>query len=259
MSLAAQQSRFIEALMSNEAPLPKSWQERQRAGYQVYRNAYRARLIDVLRETYPRTARLVGEDAFQAAAAHHLITCPPTSWTIDDAGRGFTDTAQTLFANDPEVAELAWIEWAMQAAFTAHDTPPLDGPGLVAATASFDDEAWQDLRLDFVPGLAVRQVRHDCTTLWHLLADEENLPAARDLPPLAEAQGCVVWREGLHATFTTIETTETEALQAMVNGGSYGAACDLLITAMGEEQALTCAGVMLARWLGHGWIAALRL
>jgi len=258
MTLAAQQSQFIQALMSDDAPLPEHWQARERAGYAIYRNAYRARLIDTLQETYPRTALLVGSEAFGAAAAHHLILHPPTGWTLDDAGKGFAEALENLFPQDRDVCELAWTEWAMQSAFTAADITPLDGPGMVTATQSFDDRAWQDLRLRFVPGLRFRQVHHDCRALWELLGEEPNIAAARDLAPLAESQGCVVWREGMRATFTLIGLAEMQALALMMDGASYGAACDHLVSLLGEAAALELAGAMLARWLFSGWIAAVQ-
>ena len=256
MTLAEQQSRFILGLMSDTAALPERWQRRERAGYAIYRNAYRARLIDALRETFPRTAQLAGEEAFQAAAAHHLITHPPASWTLDDAGRGFTETLKTLFPGDPDVAELGWVEWAMRVAFTVSEAAPLDGRGMLAATASFNDEGWQNLRLRFVPGLDARLVQHDIPALWRLL--EEDIPAARNLAPLRDARGCVVWREGLRPTFTAMGTAETEALIMMKDGATYGAACDQLIGQLGEQPALALAGEMLAYWLASGWIEAIR-
>lgn len=256
MTLASQQSQFIQALMSDDEPLPEHWQAREHAGYAIYRNAHRARLIDALQETYPRTVLLVGEEAFGAAAAHHLILHPPTGWTLDDAGKGFAETLEDLFPQDRDVCELAWIEWAMQSAFTAADVTPLDGPGLVTATQSFDDRAWQDLRLRFVPGLGLRQMHHDCRTLWNLLGDEPDIAAARDLGPLPEPQGGVVWREGLRSTFAVIGLAEMQALALMAEGASYGAACDHLVSLLGEAHALELAGAMLARWLASGWIAA---
>ncbi|WP_067734382.1 HvfC/BufC N-terminal domain-containing protein [Novosphingobium naphthalenivorans] len=256
MTLAEQQSRFLQGLMADDASLPENWQARERAGYEIYRNAYRARLIDALRETYPRTALLTGEDAFQAAAAHHLIMHPPASWTLDDAGAGFAQTLEDLFPHDPDVTELAWIEWAMQAAFTARDTVPLDASGLIAATASFGDQDWQDLRIAFVPGLAVRLVRHDGAALWPLLGNDNGIAAARALPLMPEARGCVVWREGLRPTFTMIDAAEAQALALMESGASYGAACELLAGLLGDKQAVPLAGEMLARWLARGWIAS---
>src|SRR3546814_3597676 len=90
----------------------------------VYRGNYRSALVEAMRSTYERTEKWVGEAAFRRAAAHHLIAHPPSSWTIDDAGAGFDRTCAELFANDPEVAELAWLEWTMLEAFTAPDVAP---------------------------------------------------------------------------------------------------------------------------------------
>lgn len=256
MSLADLQSQFVAGLMSDDAPLPVSWRSRQLEGYDVYRNAYRARLVDALHETYPRTALLVGEEAFRAAAAHHLITCPPTGWTLDEAGRGFSRTVEDLFADDPDVAELAWVEWAMLEAFVARDASPLDGRGLAAATESFDDAAWQALRLCFMPGLAVRQVHHDCLDLWRRLAvnQGDDVAAARTVPAFPEAKGCVVWREGLRPVFAMIDGAEARALRMMLEGASFGAAGEMLISMMGEARALPVAGGMLANWIRNGWV-----
>lgn len=52
----------------------------------IYRNNYRSAPIDALENTYERTARLAGRDAFRQAAILHVIEHPPTSWTLDLLG-----------------------------------------------------------------------------------------------------------------------------------------------------------------------------
>ena len=136
-TLSSCQQEFLAQLLDDARTLPRAWTARHAAGMDVYRNAYRARLVDALRDTYPCTARWVGEDAFQQAAAHHAITHPPKSWTLDDVGEAFPDTLRELFAGDPEVAELGWLEWAMHRCFVAADAAPIDAAGFSAATASF--------------------------------------------------------------------------------------------------------------------------
>jgi len=49
-----------------------------------------------------------------------------------------------------------------------------------------------------------------------------------------------------------------QALALMMDGASYGAACDHLVSLLGEAAALELAGAMLARWLSSGWIAAVQ-
>ena len=111
MSLAASQAAFMAQVLDEEATLPPAWNATQSEGMAVYRNNYRSSVVEALRSTFERTARWVGEGAFRQAAAHHIIMHPPASWTLDEAGSGFDLTCAELFANDPEVTELAWLEW----------------------------------------------------------------------------------------------------------------------------------------------------
>lgn len=252
MTLAAQQDAFMAQVLDEDAPLPPGWTARHGQGLAIYRNAYRARLVDALRETYERTARWVGEDAFRAAAAHHVISTPPRSWSLDHVGDGFVAVLEQLFANDPEVAELAWLEWAMHRAFVAADTPPLDAAGFAAATCRFDAEDWAGLQLGFLPSLHLRKCAHDVGSLWNALAQDGN--SAADYC-LTEPRMMIVWREDLRTTFMPLEALEAQGLAQMLAGSSYGAMVASLAEIAGDEAAIGQAGAMLGRWLATGLLA----
>lgn len=254
MSLAALQRDFMGGLLDEDLALPPVRDARFAQGFAIYRNAYRARLVAALEETFPRTARWVGEEAFAAAAAHHLIVHPPFHWTLDEVGRGFDATLAELFANDPEVTELAWLEWAMHDAFTTADAAPIDLAAFGAASAGFGDDDWNALRFTFVPSLRLAGVRHDCIALWRAL-DGDHAPETA--PQLDSPAICVVWREGLEPVFRLAEEREGRALLALNAGATYGEACTRLAARLGEEVAAREAGVMLARWLALGLIAHL--
>lgn len=249
------QEDFLARLLDDAAPLPSSWDARREAGMAIYRNAYRARLVDVLRDTFERTARLVGDDAFQQAAAHHLITHPPTHWTVDLAGKGFPETCAQLFANDPDVAEVAWLEWAMHRAFTAADGEPLTVAGFAAATAAFGAEEWNELRLDFVPGTAIRPVIHDLVRLWETLAGS---PQGQSVEQLREPHCVLIWREGERPAFVLVPEMEGLALLELQRGGTFGDACATLTDGVDPSDAAATAGAMLLRWLELGVIHAVR-
>lgn len=254
MSLLASQQAFMAQILDDEVPAPTAWTRRHAAGMQIYRNAYRARLVDALRDTFERTARWVGEDAFRQAAAHHLITSPPNSWTLDDAGQGFAETLAGLFPGDPEVAELAWLEWSMHSAFVAADAIVLDAAAFGEATASFGEADWAGFGLGFLPGMAQREMRHDILEMWQETAGEGTVERAAQ--PLAEPKHCVVWREGFKPVFMLLDDCEGASLAAMRGGASYGECCELLVERIGDERALARAGEMLARWIGEGLIVA---
>lgn len=253
MTLAQAQTAFMAQILDEGAALPRGWGASQRAGMDIYRNAYRVRLVETLADVYERTREWVGEESFRRAAAHHLITHAPNSWTIDHVGAGFDATLAELFANDPEVEELAWLEWTMHCVFVAADGEPLTPQGFGAATAGIADDEWAGLRFSLLPGLTFRPIRFDCGGVWRALADGTGAP---DPLTFDAPRGLVVWRERLTPVFRTVAAAELACLEAVAGGASYGAACDLLVERLGEEEATQFAGSMLGRWLGDGWITA---
>lgn len=247
------QDAFLACLHDDDAPLPPGWDASRAAGMAVYRNGYRARLLDVLADSYARTARLVGAAAFEQAAAHHLIVHPPSVWTIDRAGEGFADTCAELFAHDPDVAELSWLEWAMQRAFTAADDRPLTHAGFAAATAAFDAADWEQLVLVPIAGTALRPVIHDLPRLWRSLADDADQSVVERL----DSRGwLLVWREGEEAVFALLPDYEGEALSAALQGATFGAICTRLTERLGPEEAAAAAGAILNHWLALGLIGS---
>lgn len=249
--LAARQAAFLAAVQDDTAALPAGWGARQAAGMEIYRNNYRVALVDALRDTFERTARWVGDEAFQQAAAHHIIVNPPTGWTLDDAGDGFPETLAELFAGDPEVGVLGWVEGAMHRVFGAEDAAPLDAAGFAAATAGFAAEDWEDLRLAFMPRLASRLVHHDIAAIWQALG--EDGPALPDYA-LPQPLACHVYREGEQPVFVMAPAHEADALGAMRDGATFGELCEWLAALGDPEAAAAEAGAMLSRWLDSGMV-----
>ncbi len=235
----------------------------------IYRNAYRARLVDALRETYPRTARWVGAEAFARAAAHHVISFPPSSWTLDAVGKGFPETLKELFYKDPEVSELAWLEWAMHLCFVSCDATPLDAAGFTKATESFEDDDWAMMRLRFMPGTQQASMEHRIDKLWRSLLEEDsdaNTQAkdARSEPTgvdfrSGESLACVVWRQAYTPAVLPVTAVEGKSLATMLEGAAYGELFAVLADELGEAAAASEAGAMLGRWLSHGLLVGISL
>ncbi|MFN2098901.1 putative DNA-binding domain-containing protein [Altererythrobacter sp. MF3-039] len=253
-ALAQQQAEFMSQILDDERAPPEGWNDRHAAGMSVYRNNYRTALVEALRSTFEQTERWAGGDSFKRAAAHHLIAHPPSSWTLDEAGSGFEETCTELFAQNPEVSELAWLEWAMHRAFVAADHTALTLEEFAEQSSSFGEDDWVNLRLTIVPGLRFRTITQDCAGLWRALKNEESPP---EQLALAEPAGLAVWREDLTPVFQSIDLSELGCLELIVKDGSYGDCCTRLVERLGEEEAIPFAGTMLGRWLANGWIAAL--
>ena len=256
-ALAAQQNAFVALLLDESLPLPDGWCEER---FAIYRDAYRARVVDAVRETFPRTERWVGGDAFRRAAIHHVIEHPPRSWTLDSVGDGIPDTLAALFSDDPEVSELAWLEWAMHRCFVSADSEPMDAAAFQAATARFDEADWATMQLSFLPGTQVTCTAYRVDSLWRDLLDEDGPPtgairAYRASDPLA----CVVWRQDVVPVCVSVAAPEGYMLTLLLGGSSYGDACQALAADLGPAAAITEAGAMLGRWIHHGMLADIQL
>jgi hypothetical protein len=254
MTLQALQAGFMASLHDAGRPLPPGLDARMAPGIAVYRNNYRNALMDAMRSTFERTRGWVGDAAFDAAAAHHLVLSPPSGWTLDDAGRGFARTAAKLFAHDPEVGDLAALEWAMHRAFAAADAAVLDVAAFQRASAGFDDDDWAAMRLVAQPVLRIVAVRTDCVALWQALADGTR-PATP--APLARAHAAIVWREGWHPVCRLASDEEGDALRAIRDGVDYAGVCERLAARRGAEAAALEAGRMLAGWLHAGLLSGM--
>ena len=237
MTLAASQRAFVaEITASDDAAAPSS------LGLEIYRNAYRARLLGVLETSFETTRRWVGEDPFSAAAAHYVLVYPSLTWTLDAYGAQFPAELEVLFAQDGEVAELAWLEWQMQQAFAAPDLPELSATGL--ASARLADADWEQLCFSMAAGFSARPISHDCTGLWQALRDHD--PCDYSLQP-AEPGVLVVWRNALSPHYRVLGPDEFAALDHLADGGTFGGAL-----AVSDADDPARFGAWFAQWLSEG-------
>lgn len=235
MNLHAMQ-RGLRRWLTRAEPLPGS----DPRGLAVYQNNYRAQLVGCLEATYPTLLAFAGADAFRQAAVVHVNRHPPRAWTLDAYGAGFEDTLRDLFPDNPDLHELAWIEWACATAFVARDTQPLDP----ARLATID---WDRAQLGFAPSLHVRALSTNAAAIWSALQDGG---APLDAAMLPAPQGCVIWRRGLVARLRVVDPLDFAALLLARQERSFGALCALLVERLGADAGVARAGALLADWIG---------
>lgn len=242
MKLAALQQEFTEYIrgQSEHHGLPVFGD-----GMRIYRNNYYAQLKGALRESYPHLNLWLGDSEFERAADAYIGRSPPDSWTLDDYGSGFPASLRTLFPDDPEVPELAWLELAMAQAFVAADADPVD-------IGDLDDLDWDNARITFVPSLRFAQASSNAAEIWNAL-EEQSLPPPATLLP--ERHAYLVWRRALAPCFRVIPIAEFQAISALHLRFSFADTCEILRLRLDEVQAIAAAGEMLGRWLSDGLIA----
>ncbi len=241
MSLLELQTAFRDEIIADDDGMAPS-----SPGMEIYRNAYRSRLLGALECSFERTRRWAGEDGFTAAACHYILENDPVSWTLDDYGAQFPALLQRLFAEDPEVAELAWLEWHMSQAFASPDMAELDPQALACAGLAAND--WDRLSFSMAAGFAVRPIATNCTSLWLAMAGESDGDFEVES---ADGVYLAVWRRGFEPHFRIIDAREHGALAVLADGGTLGG-----LAADADPQVL---GGWLTCWLGEGLFSSFRV
>ena len=249
MSLLATQRRFRAALIGDLEDVAVHFgNEAAATGLAVYHNAYRVQLVDCLRETFERLDAWLGSEAFTIAALVHIAERPPHGWTLGVYGDVFDATLARLDPEDPEVVELAWIEWALSTAFAGIDASPLAANGLPAID-------WDRARLDFVPTLQMGEAATNVGAIWSALSAGETPPAAEILPAPA---ALLVWRQDYTPSFRTIDEDERQALALMLSGATFGELCLAQVEHWGADEGVSRAGKFLGQWLHDGLVTGVR-
>ncbi len=252
MKLAALQQEFCDLILDDAAPDEAIFGTDAETRFGIYRSAYRSRLIDCLRNCFEKTWSWIGDEAFDTAARQHAILNPPSSWTLDDYGMGFDVTLATLFPDDPEIAELAWLEWAMQNAFASVDQNPVTLTDVQAYIAEGGD--MDAAGLTFVNSLCTAPIRTNCTEIWQAIADQRTPPPS----VIYEiTQHIRVWRKGFSPHFRICNAGEAEALATMAGEATFGTLCAALDNSAGREAAIETGGTLLGMWLGDELVAGL--
>lgn len=162
----------------------------------VYRRAYRTRLVDTLRDVFPRVADLLGDD-FDAVAGAWVQAHPPRVRSLLHLGADFPAVLA------PGARDLALLDDARRRVFDAPDDRPLTASEL----AALPPEAW--------PGLALGRVRASAVIeVEHAVCDWET---GQPLEP--HAATVLVWRQGNtalvhHRPLSAIEATFVAGLDA---------------------------------------------
>jgi hypothetical protein len=248
MSLFDLQRAFRDHILAGEdVPLSMVAPQAMR-GLGVYRHAYRAQLVASLRDTFEKTWAWMGDDAFDAAARAHIARHPPKSWTLNDYGADFSATLRALHPDDPEIAEIAWLDWSLRRAFEGPDADAI-------APEKLGEVDWDRAVLIFLPTLTLGEATTNSAAIWGAIAEEDAPPAAQRLPSPAAMR---VWRSGLTPRYRSIEMFEYRALILAMAGSGFADLCGLLVEKDDRDQAVQRVGTALAGWLQDGLISAVR-
>jgi len=209
-------------------------------GAQIYYNAYRARLAEVLADSFPKTRSYLGSDLFDTLARDHAQREPTAARNLAGYGAQFAASLQREYPANPELHDLARLEWALRQVFDAADHAAW------TLQAIRDEGAEACLRQWPVrhPTLSVLDVHSNAVAIWHAIDDDVEVPPPerrRDAVPVA------VWRLGEQPHFMSMATDEARFLDAL-QGASIAA-----VTAAALDDGSLADPDALAGWLRNWW------
>jgi hypothetical protein len=213
----------------------------------IYLGAYRARLAEALRSSFPVLAAVTGDEDFADLSVAYTQAHPSTFASL----RYYGDQLADFLADRPVLAELARWEWAMADVFDAADVEPIG----TQAMQQVSPERWFDLCFDWHPSVRQLSLEWNVPDIWKAVTDEIEAPSAalNDAPV-----PWLIWRRELQILYRSPSTVEAAALESMRAGASFGALCESLCDHFDEQAAPGQAAAMLSEWIQSGLIVGLR-
>jgi hypothetical protein len=211
----------------------------------IYSDMYRARLVDVLREDFPRVVATLGDERFEALAGRYLARHPSTHPSVRYVGDRFADFVDVEGPEPPFLADLARLEWARGEVFDAPDAEPLRLSDVQAIPAY----EWPALELRSIPACRILKCAWPVHEIW-ASADRPE-PAG---PPAWEARAVAlrVWREGHEVSHAAVGALERRLLPLLERGAPLSDLCAALEDGLEPEVAAREVGSLLMRWLEDG-------
>ena len=137
--LEALQRRFVRSVVSPADPefvaaVTGGGELTAAEAVEVYRRGYPARLTEALGETYETCWRVLGDEAFFAAARAYIARAPSRTHNLSDYGADFPEFLESLpvAADAPYLGDLARYAWTFKELFHAKSHVGLD-PVVLAA------------------------------------------------------------------------------------------------------------------------------
>ena len=245
MKLAELQNDFQRALFDTECK-GADWISESARGLSardrldIYYNAYRFRLIDVLMDTFEHTSIYLGDDWFNQLATDYVQSHPSTYKNIGLYGKDFPGFLAEQLPEDKEVSELALLDWKLRRAFDGADSCVMTLEDLQQLAGE------DDFRMQAVPTLTTCTQHFNSLEIWNAINQDQIPPKVEQLPEPIEI---LIWRKGHSPHFRSLAKIESVAIACVCSGDTLDDIGAVLEKDFPDVDVAAEFGVMLHRWL----------
>ena len=138
----------------------------------IYRNTVLSTLINALRLSYPAVQHLVGAEFFEGAVRQFVPRHAPGSACLNEYGAEFAEFLAQFppAAGLPYIADVARLEWAVNRALHAPDTPALD----LSRFGTLSESALATVRFRPHPSLSLLPLKFPADAIWRAVLDQDG-------------------------------------------------------------------------------------
>jgi uncharacterized protein (UPF0276 family) len=254
--LALQQdwvTSVLQDTLPEEAPtllsLAQSGSDTAQDRLGIYHRAYRLRLCEVLRDSFAKTSAYMGE-LFDQHASEFAVAQPPALRNLGRYGASLPAFLQQTYPDNPELTELAQLDWDLRSRFDGADAP---ASGLDALQPNAEGNIpCLTMSSPLHPSVVLHNSHSNAVKLWRAIDDDTEVP---EVQLDDSGAGLVVWRWDLQPHFMRLDAAQYRFMQALDQGSSIQDAAQSLV----DTEVLSTPellGAWLQSWLSQGLLRA---
>jgi len=215
---------------------------------EVYQQAYRLRLLEVLERNFPGLRSMLDEREFAAVGEAYIDAYPSDQASIRWFGVRLAEFLQVSRPAYPEWVEMARFDLARDAAFDAADAEVIS----VARMAGLSPDAWPRMRFACHPSVRTLNLQWNVCDIWQAIRHEAAPPAPRQLDA---GIAVLVWRRDLTVYWRPLPDDEAAALATATAGDDFARLCTALCRWHDEADVPARGAGILKQWVTDGLIA----
>jgi uncharacterized protein (UPF0276 family) len=241
----------VEAAVSARSLVGSSSSVEKNHRLEIYHNAFRARLAEVLADTFEKTYLFMGSDMFDLLAQEYAVAHPPTTRSLNHYGDRFAEFLRVRFPENFELFEMAQLDYLLRCCFDHADVPVLS----IEKAQMSDASNWTAMKSPLVENVALLESRSNVVSLWNAIHADEPVP---QVCYLDEPIQIMVWRKDYSPHFQSLDANRYKMIQHLMNGDSISQACERFEIEKNELSASEF-GVWLRQWLEDGLLRDMSL
>lgn len=221
----------------------------------IYFDAYRIRLMEILKLDFSKTYVLLGEDLYFQAFTAYLNAHPSSHFNVRYFGQQFPQFLRDCspFCDEPIFAEMADFEWTLMSTLDAEDAHVLSLNDL----QQVPQEDWPKLMFKFHPSVKHVAYEWDTPPLWKSIDNEEPPRAAKKL---SQPQHWLIWRKGISSRYESISNEQVTLFNLLSESGyCFSEILESLNQTMPEEKVPEFAISHLQHWIEEELISGIEV